>query len=142
MSRLDYLKQNYSICFSDNEVMLYRKEAVQNIRKFINSGVAITEVIWYQRVKIGPNLETGLGGPIDPLNNEYYYTQTYIDTKKFDISNKTIDQHKSEVCEYIKDFYRQPMIIVHSPREGKVRVFDKKEMDLYPSIMITEHKWK
>ena len=142
MSRLDYLKQNYSISFSDNEVILYKKEATQNIRKFINSGVAIKEIVWYQRIKRGFAIETGLGGPIDPTNHEYYYTQTYVDTKHFDITNKNIEQHKLEVCNYIKDFYRQPMIIVNSPIEGKVRVFDRHELDLYPSIIITPHKWK
>lgn len=142
MSRLDYLKQNYSISFSDNEVILYKKQATQNIRKFINSGLYVKKILWYQRVKIGSSNEIGLGGPIDPIDNEYYYTQTYIKHKQFDISNKTIEQHKLEVCNYIKDFYRQSMIIVNSPIEGKVRVFDKINLDLYPAIVIEHHKWK
>ena len=55
------------------------------------SGYYVQNVIWWERAPIETGSTLGLGGPRDPRDPQYFYSETYLDDKF--ASDTTLDEY-------------------------------------------------
>ena len=75
--------------------------------------VFVSEILWWERVKVGEKSILGGGGPCDPRDSNYYFSETFME-KNF--SPSTVSQTYKDYVKTVSNKY--------------------PDCDLYPSLTI------
>lgn len=97
-----YLEQHAIICIGRNNADIIVDSPIDFIKRIEKMGYCICEILWWERRKIrSSNNSIGYGGPTDPRDKEYFFSETDI-SKRF-VNYTSCD----EIIYYLNETYQK-----------------------------------